>query len=147
MCGGVEFEHEGQAIRCYFPDPNAKLPVKLKNGDSELIAWGQRQQQPGNFPPGGWARLESIRNGLWDKYHPVPVKIHVQRYMEKDQNRKSHWFDLPQDQFIQGLVIQKDQDQRVYVVTVASEPEQIHDRWPRILEYGQSYRPPSTPEK
>ena len=55
--------------------------------------------------------------------------------MEKDHNKDSHWFDLEEGQFIQGLVAHYNDEQRIYVVTVEPDPltKQIHDRWPRII--------------
>ena len=56
--------------------------------------------------------------------------------MEKDHNKDSHWFDLEEGQFVQGLVADYNTEKRVYVVTVEPDPftRQIHDRWPRIIE-------------
>jgi len=55
--------------------------------------------------------------------------------MEKDHNKDSHWFDLEEGQFIQGMEAHYNDEKRIYVVTV--EPDlltrQIHDRWPRII--------------
>lgn len=61
-----------------------------------------------------------------------PGEIIVDRLMGKDKERISHWFDLKQGEWIQGLVADKDDDSRVCVVTVEPEPEAIHDRWPKI---------------
>ncbi len=135
MCGGVEFTFNDEIIRSFFPNPEARLPVKNKSGNLVLIPWGHRKKQPGIFPMGGWARLESIKTGVWKKYQPTPVKISVDRFMEKEKNGTSHWFDLDASTFIQGLVIQKKSETRVYVVTVTPPDENaIHHRWPRILD-------------
>ncbi|MCU7941036.1 MAG: hypothetical protein KZQ74_00215 [gamma proteobacterium symbiont of Bathyaustriella thionipta] len=52
--------------------------------------------------------------------------------MEKDHNNDSHWFDLEEGQFIQGLVAHYNDEKGIYIVTV--EPDaltrQIHHRWP-----------------
>ena len=134
MCGGVEFTFNDEIIRSYFPNPKARLPVKNKSGNIVLIPWGRRKEQTGCFPLGGWARLESIKKGVWKKYHPTPVKIAVDRFMEKDKNGTSHWFDIDSSTFIQGLVVQKKSETRVYVVTISPEDKDaIHNRWPRIL--------------
>jgi len=55
--------------------------------------------------------------------------------MEKDHNNQSHWFELEEGQFIQGLVAHYNDESRVYVVTVEPElsKQQIHDRWPRVI--------------
>jgi len=134
MCGGVCYEYEKQPITLYFPNPKAQLPVIKKDGSVLLLPWGRRQQQPGQLPLGGWARLESIEKGVWDKYQPVSVKIPVKRFMEKDHQEISHWFEITSGQYIQGLVARYEDECRVYVVTIVPErPNAIHNRWPRIV--------------
>jgi hypothetical protein len=134
MCGGVYYQHEDQDIRVYFPNPKATLPVITKGKKIELLPWGRRKEQAGHLPLGGWARLDSIYAGRWDKWFPVPVKLPIQQFMEKDIEGNSHWFDLTKGQFIQGLIARDKHEQRVYVVTITPELESaVHDRWPRIL--------------
>jgi len=106
----------------------------MKNKSIELIRWGRRKEQQGHLPQGGWARHESIMQGTWDKYQPVPVKIQVNLFMEKDRDKVSHWFNLEEGQFIQGLLAHWDAECRVYVVTVSPPMEHpVHDRWPRVI--------------
>ena len=134
MCGGVEYTHEGNKLKIYFPDPRAHLPVRTRNGNIRLIPWGRRKKQTGPLPVGGWARLESIEKGQWDRWFPKPVKIIIDQFMEKDIENNSHWFELTKGQCIQGLLARSGNDTRVYVVTIAPEmPDAIHDRWPRII--------------
>jgi len=134
MCGGVSYKNNSQQVKVYFPVQNAALPVLLKDQSTNLVVWGCRREEKGNFPLGGWARHESVLRGVWDKYQPVPVKIAVDSFMEKDSNRVSHWFNLEPGQYIQGLVAKQGFDERVYVVTVEPEDKSIHDRWPRIVQ-------------
>ena len=47
---------------------------------------------------------KAVGQGTWDKYRPVPVKIQVNVFMEKDQGKVSHWFNLEEGRFIQGLL-------------------------------------------
>lgn len=134
MCGGVYYNHNGQDVRLYFPNPKALLPVITKNKKIELLPWGRRKEQNGHLPLGGWARLDSIYAGRWDKWFPVPVKLPIQQFMEKDIQGNSHWFDITKGQFIQGLIARDKYEQRVYVVTITPEFEDaVHERWPRIL--------------
>ncbi len=134
MCGGVHYNHKGQEVRVFFPNPKAVLPVKCRDGDSQLVAWGRRKHQVGKLPMGGWARLDSIYAGRWDRWFPRPVKLLIQGFMEKDMEGRSHWYELTKGQWVQGLVVRHNQEQRIYVVTVEPEPEDaVHDRWPRIL--------------
>jgi putative SOS response-associated peptidase YedK len=99
------------------------------------MSWGKRKEQEGNLPQGGWARLDSIQSGKWSAYRPIPVKLPVHGFMEKDINKQSHWFDLEEGTWLQGLVATYKNEHRVYVVTVVPEPEMalIHNRWPRII--------------
>lgn len=135
MCGGIRYIIKKETVRVYFPNPQAQLPVLMKDGTVSLLPWGRRKEQEGNLPLGGWARLDSINAGKWSSVHPQPVKIVVDAFMEKDHNKDSHWFDLEEGQFIQGMEAHYNDEKRIYVVTV--EPDlltrQIHDRWPRII--------------
>lgn len=138
MCGGVEisgkYTHTGEQLKIYFPNPKAALPVLGANGEAMWVPWGRRREQPGKGPAGGWARLSSIEEGKWEKYGPMRVRIPAARFMEKDGNKVSHWFDLKDDQVIEGLVIGEGEEQRVYVITTSppAEHEWVHDRWPLI---------------
>lgn len=134
MCGGVQYIYQGEKKRVYFPNPNAHLPVRLKNGEINYLPWGRRKQQLGCLPMGGWARHDSIQHGVWDKWFPKPVKIIVDQFMEKDMESKSHWFELAKGQWIQGLLARSGSEQRVYVVTIVPVMEDaVHDRWPRVM--------------
>ena len=134
MCGGVEYSHQGETHKVFFPNPYAQLPVLKKTGESELVYWGRRKEQQGLLPQGGWARLESIDKGIWEKWSPTPVKIIVDRFMEKDKERVSHWFNLEREECIQGLLARREDELRVYVVTIEPEADAIHNRWPRIIK-------------
>lgn len=134
MCGGVYYTYNGQDVRVYFPNPKARLPAIQRDGTPGLLPWGRRQEQHGQLPLGGWARLDSIYAGRWDRWFPVPVKIPVKSFMEKDLEGHSHWYDLTRGQWIQGLVARDAHERRIYVVTVEPELEDaIHERWPRIM--------------
>ncbi|GMR20467.1 MAG: hypothetical protein BMS9Abin36_1062 [Gammaproteobacteria bacterium] len=134
MCGGVSYSMQGRDMRVYFPNPRAMLPVKKKDQSVVSLPWGRRQEQDGILPMGGWARLDAIYAGRWDKWFPVPVMIAVSSFMEKDMEGVSHWYDLTKGQWIQGLVARHAYEQRVYVVTVEPQLEDaVHDRWPRIM--------------
>ena len=133
MCGGVEFIHGGRDYRLYFPNPRAVLPVRTRDGDARLMPWGRRTSQLGKLPRGGWARLDSVYAGRWDRFFPVPVKIPVTRFMEKNLDGQSRWFEIPEGQWIQGLIAKEKHEQRVYIVTIEPGIEDAdYDRWPRI---------------
>ena len=134
MCSGIYYAYRGQDVRVYFPNPGAMLPVRKRSGEYELLPWGRRGKQAGKLPLGGWARLDSIYAGRWDYWQPVPVKLAVKSFMEKDIENNGHWYDLVRGQWIQGLVARNGYERRVYVVTVVPEMmDAIHERWPRIM--------------
>lgn len=134
MCGGVYFSFEGEELRIYFPNPKAVLPVLRKDGGVVLLPWGRRKEQAGILPLGGWARLDSIHAGRWDRWFPVPVKLPIKSFMEKDIEGSTRWYDLTKGKYVQGLIAREGNEQRVYVVTVEPEMSNAeHERWPRVL--------------
>lgn len=135
MCGGVSYTIHGVKETMYFPNPYAQLPLLHKDGSVHFYPWGRRAGQVGNLPKGGWARQDSIRAGKWQYYYPLPVKIVVDAYMEKNFQDQSIWYDLKQGHYIQGLLAKLDGDIRVYIVTVQPEFElkYTHKRLPRIV--------------
>jgi hypothetical protein len=134
MCRGVTYKFKGTKYRIHFTNPWAKLPVATKHNGLVLLPWGRRIKQAGELPLGGWASLDSIYTGQWDKYFPTPVKIMVDGFMEQDIEGASHWFMVTYGQWIQGLVARDHKEQRVYVVTTRPDfKDSEYDRWPRIL--------------
>jgi len=134
MCSGVYYSFNGEEMRFYFQNPKALLPVKMQSGGTRLFIWGRRTEQHGNLPLGGWARLDGIYAGRWDRWFPIPVKVPVSSFMEKDLEGHNRWYDLTKGQWIQGLIARHQHEQRIYVVTVEPElSDAIHDRWPRIM--------------
>ncbi len=59
--------------------------------------------------------------------------------MEKDHDSQSHWIPIDNRMAIQGLLAERKEEIRVYVVTIdtPSEYAWIHDRWPRLVKLGQ----------
>ncbi len=133
MCGGIQYQNH----KIFFPQPDARLPVKLRGGGVTWVTWGRRQKEAiGKFPNGGWARLDSIKMGKWKPWHPKPVLIPIDSFLEKDHGKQSHWIALAPSMMIQGLVAERNGEQRVYVVTEETPPEYhwIHDRWLRLIK-------------
>lgn len=139
MCGGVKYTDKGgKEWKVYFPSPKAALPVIKRDGEIAWVTWGRRKEEPDHvFAPGGWARMDSIKEGKWQRFHPRPVLLPVQSFMEKDHERQSHWIDVPPGQVMQGLLATCDDQARVYVVTTDTPAEYhwIHDRWPRLVDH------------
>lgn len=134
MCGGASYIEGEEERRCYFPNPQARLPVITRRSGVVMVPWGRRRNEKGSLPLGGWARLESVHDGAWNRWQPRPVRLQLQGFMEKDIQGKSHWFTLTPGQWVQGLLARQGVEQRVYVVTIHPEmPDALHPRWPRIV--------------
>lgn len=63
MCGGAQFNDEGQTFKTFFPNPKPRLPVLTRTGTAVLVPRGRRENQTGHTCQGGRARLESIQGG------------------------------------------------------------------------------------
>lgn len=136
MCSGVKYiESSGKEWKVYFPNPKAALPVVKSDGSVEWIRWGRRREEQAPFVQGGWARSDSIELGKWERYNPSPVLLAVQEFMEKDAEKVSHWIVVPQGKAIEALIVNNNNEERVYVVTEDTPQEYVwvHDRWPRIV--------------
>lgn len=134
MCIAVCYSLEGRIVIVHFTNVKAQLPVKKKQNGIELLAWGRRPHQTGKLPLGGWASLDSIKQGKWDQYFPKAVKLPLHKFMENDFTGKSEWFDVTGGYWVQGLLLQHENEKRVYIVTLVPElPESLYLRWPRIL--------------
>ena len=133
------YHYYGELVRVTYIHPTATLPVLLRTGFVECVAWGRREKQRGGLPLGGWARLETVQAGYWDKWSPKPVKIPLVEFMARDSRGQVRWYDLSSSQWIQGLVAYNGKECRAYVVTI--EPSTLfpegteftHTRWPRIM--------------
>lgn len=134
MSEAVQYSYYGDHIRTHFGNARAKLPVKMRSGQHQLYCWGRRLNECGNLPLGGWARLEDISGGKWEKYFPRPVKIAISAFMERDYENQPRWFPIANGQCLQGLLARYDKEQRIYIVTVTPQREDASfSRWPRIV--------------
>lgn len=137
MAEAVIFHFQNKSYTVFFKENYAKLPVRLKTGEIKLVTWGRRENENTEFPLGGWARLNNIKNekgNLWHFYLPKPVQIPVDKFMEKDHEGKVCWYEITKGKCIQGLLAKHDHEYRVYIVTI--EPEDLmnlHYRWPHII--------------
>ena len=159
MCGGFEFaKHPGRlteeawvravrgsgagadlfgdhpgTVKVYFPNP--KAAVLVDPGAGLWLPWGRRREQPGDWPEGGWAREESLDKAYWTRWAPERVLVHPLRWMEKDRNRSSRWFDLEPGLGIACLVLAGAPGTPLYVITRPAAGDylaDIHDRIPLI---------------
>jgi hypothetical protein len=134
MPDGVMYSYGDETRTVYFANPQATLSVKLADGQVKLVPWGRRKTQIGHLPLGGWARLPTIYQGRWNAYMPKPVRLPILKFMEKDFEGSTHWYDVVAGNWIQGLLARENEEVRVYIVTITPELHTTcHDRWPRIV--------------
>lgn len=137
MAEAVIFTYQSQIYTVHFSQARAMLPVKLKNGTIKLVTWGRRENENSEMPLGGWARLNSIRNNTdqrWHMYLPKPVHIPITKFMEKNFEGKSCWYEINKGQYIQGLLAQQEDEYRLYIVTIdPTDLTNCHYRWPHIM--------------
>jgi hypothetical protein len=130
MCGGVDYRIQPKRYQVYFPQPGARLPVKTRSHGVKQVHWGRRSSEPGHLPVTGWARLESIERGAWARWRPLPVKIMVDSWQEKNKKiGQTFWHALREDEYLQGLLARLRDEERVYIVTVALPRRPASSLW------------------
>ncbi|MDY6821391.1 MAG: hypothetical protein SVN78_07205 [Deferribacterota bacterium] len=139
MCGGLIFNNKDELIRVYFPVPYSTIYYIDSKGVTNKAFWGIRGESEFSdliFPKTGWAKIESIKSGYWNRFNPEKVYIPAYKYMEKDPNGNSHWFELKDNEFIMGLLVKSYEHPFVYVITIPSPKDyaHIHDRWVFVVE-------------
>lgn len=150
MCGGVRFTYdpalEPALAEVYTPEQLTQarssgvvetlfwqarpvLPA-LVDGALRLFDWGNRDDAL-KLPKTGWVRAESLEAGKWNYLKPAPVVIPAFQGVEKKV-----WFGI--DHGIQGFLVHRGDQQRVYMLTVAPTPEfralTGHDRMPALID-------------
>ena len=65
--GELEFQFQAD-------DPKPKLPI-LRDGQFQVVRWGNSRGQSLFLPRTNWTWLESVKRGEWQNCDPVPVKI------------------------------------------------------------------------
>lgn len=135
MLDAVIYTYQGKRYEMYFSkNLNARLPVKLKNNQASLLPWGRHQKQAGELFLGSFVHLSVIYSGNLARYHPVSVKLPIERFMMLDYEHRRHWFDVMKGQYIQGLVVRQGSEQRVYAVVIEPDNEiDYYPIWPRLV--------------
>lgn len=149
MCNGITF----QSTTIMFAHPDTRLPVFARDGQVRWVPWGKHygEGKSDGLPEGACARLESIRDGRWKRWSPIPVKIPADQFSERGKDRINYWFYVSAGMVLQGLWVPPrgdDTEGRIYVVTVGLEEvaeslrpvsptpplADVHDRWPRMIQ-------------
>ncbi|KAA0259519.1 hypothetical protein FHQ18_01185 [Deferribacter autotrophicus] len=138
MCAGLLFRESlnKTEFNVFFPRPYAKIHFINETGEKDIALWGLRNEKEKeelkvDLPITGWAKIESIKKGYWNKFNPQKVYIPAIKFMEKDSQKKSHWFELKDNEFILALLVKQNNIKVCYIITKPA-PEKykfIHDRW------------------
>ena len=97
MCASLALFRSMNEVKVFFPNPAARILCRTKSGVIVNAVWGRRNEKENpesGFPVTGWARLENNRKLKWDRFNGGKVHIPATAYMEKDQKKQSHWFQL-----------------------------------------------------
>ncbi|MFU4560195.1 hypothetical protein ACM712_18800 [Pseudomonas paraeruginosa] len=128
-----------RAAEDLFPEPESRLASAWQRWRRGYVgamgpkAGTSRQRACGRLGAAQLNRSWSVGEVRSDtRQHPGSA------FMEKDDGKVSHWFDIESDQVIDGLVIGESEQQRVYVITTDAPADQawVHDRWPLISPQG-----------
>jgi hypothetical protein len=75
-----------------------------------------------------------LRQGRWDKFFPINVKVLVNEFMLRELSTGLiNWYSLNPTQFIHGIIAREGEEQRLYVVTIERELNAYNGPWPRVL--------------
>ncbi len=106
-------ESDQEELHFMYPDPVVQLPVE-RDGQLEILEWGNRGNKESKLPKTGWCRQESLEAGKWRWLRPQPVVIPADFGLEKGV-----WFAI--DQGIRGVVVE-DEQRRPHVYMLTKEP-------------------------
>lgn len=130
MC--IAIYAEGSEVR--YGHRESRLPIVRRAGGISWLPWGRPEERMGRFPSGGWASRDSILAGKWKPWHPKPVLIRVEQFLVSSVDGDERWIELESSMALQGLLATRDDESRVFVVTVKppAEYDWVAARWPRI---------------
>jgi hypothetical protein len=89
---------EQQEYRFLFRDRRPCLPI-WRDGQLQIVRWGNGRGQSRSLPRTGWTWLETIRQGSWRGSGAVPVEIPASYGLE----RRGVWFLI--ETGIRGLLV------------------------------------------
>jgi hypothetical protein len=135
MCIAVCYLKNDKNVIVKFHTLRAALPIQsnqLKHYNT--IIWGRHKSEYVLLPFGSSITIESVKSKLWHNHSPVLVKIPVTKFMVEDLNNHIEWFEVPNRQFIQGLVLQNKTQKRLYIVCVTRQiAHHIYLHWPNVV--------------
>lgn len=134
MCYAVKYYFNGKIFADRFARRHSKLPVLDARGELRFFPWGRHREESGQLPLGGWVWRDRITAGLWDPFYPHFVTIPAVKFMERDFEDRSYWFDIVPGQCIEGVMASFNTERRVYIATLLPERfDTVFGRWPYLI--------------
>lgn len=123
MCQAIRFTIHNQSITVNFADPNPCVPVLMRNGNLQIIPWGNPSKIHSFFPPGSTVHINDLRLDKLRYFHPRAVSILCQAYMLLDENNHERWFDLETQNKhgLKAITTRVNDKDRVYIVVRSAE--------------------------
>ena len=86
------------------------------------------------IPPGVFTFSITSSKSLFRKNTKAEIIKSINKFLETDFEGQPQWFDVTDGQYIQGLYLKESIEQRIYIVTIAPELDNItYTRWPKII--------------
>lgn len=119
-----------QELHFMFTDRVVELPV-LRDGQIEILEWGNRGNKESKLPRTGWCKNESLEAGKWRWLRPEPVEIPADYGLEKGV-----WFQITEG--MRGVVVEDEAGRpHVYMMTQPASHYYStmtkHERMPMLI--------------
>ena len=109
----MEISYNNRTVR--FENRGAKLPVVLKSR-RVLVPWGRRQNEEGALPTMPCIAEDLLKSGLFQGFKQQLVPILAESYRINYYGNELIPDVIQPDQYMQGLMIELNNEKRVYVV-------------------------------
>ncbi len=134
MCQSVHFFYNDELYEADFDKSPIMLPVLKSDYDCDLIQWGSHDFKATGLPVAACAKVEDIKQGLWNKYFPRFVKIPAERFSVLNNAGQVKWFDMLECSGLRGLLARNSSGtlSRLYVIDqpASSDLIEYHKRFP-----------------
>jgi len=114
MIEAVRFHHLGQRVTSIYRRSDAVLPVLDNKGNKQLITWGRRYGETGQFAEMATLDEERLLRHEYDFYFYKRVKIYVHEIQMRNKHSRSEWLCGSMHYPYQGILAQDQHLIRVF---------------------------------
>lgn len=115
-----------------FDNSRAKLPIMLKN-KCYYVPWGRRKNEEGALPTMPYIADDLLKTGVFEGFKQQLVPILADTYKTEDNRGYLVPDVLQPGQFIQGLMLELNNEKRVYVVGLIFKGSGGHYVAPKMM--------------